>query len=71
MMQRSSALFFRTGVASKFGGVLSSQLFLFTRYCISIYTLETMYRLSLGVGKILCCPVCDLDFIGELKILNT
>jgi hypothetical protein len=37
-------------------------LFLSIWYCIFIYTLETMYRLSLGVGKnilLSCCTYCE------------
>jgi hypothetical protein len=45
----------------KFGGVQSAPFFFpSTRYCISIYTLGTMYHLSLGVRKIFCCLVIDI-----------
>jgi hypothetical protein len=33
------------------GGYNQPHIFLSTQYCISIYILETMYHLSLGVGK--------------------
>jgi hypothetical protein len=57
-------LFFRTDVlASMFGGVLLPHSFLSTWYCISLYTLGTMYHLSLGVGKnvlLSCYTYCKL-----------
>jgi len=35
-------------------------LFLSTQYCISIYTLGTMYHSTLGVGKTFFCPVVHI-----------
>jgi len=68
----SSALFSRTDVlASKFGGVRSPHLFLSSRYCISIYTLGTLYHLSLGVEKnilLSCCTYCECMIMLFLRI---